>query len=287
MAQTAGNTALKVLIADDDPGVLKLLAARCAKMGLDVQTTGNGINALMMARRTSPDVLIIDVNMPALDGLSVCFRVLSQETKRIEVIVITGNPDPEIKERCESYGAVYGRKGPDLWNVIQTAVVETFPDADLDIDAAVQARPITAVPDRPRVLIVDDDPDVAQYFGSRLRKIGLDVLSAPNGVQGYRIAQREMPSVIISDVIMPEGDIRYLLWKLRANPATQNIPVFIVSARPFDTSAQADLRREVCGHAGAAQLFQKSSDMSALIAALQEHCSLSWRGGESAAAALS
>jgi CheY-like chemotaxis protein len=262
----------KVLIADDDPAVLRLIATRCAKMGFEVQTASNGLNALLMARRSAPDVLIVDVNMPELDGLSLCFHMLTQAKKEVEVIVVSGNADPEIKDRCESYGAVYGRKGPDMWNVIRDALVELFPNVAFESDERMLAAPAVEVRERPRVLVVDDDPDVMEFFGSRLRKFGVDVLFANNGVQGYRIARREMPSVIISDCYMPEGDIHYLLWKLRGNRATEKIPVFVVSGRRLDLSAEANLRRDVCGQAGAVRLFRKSFDMSELFAALQEHC---------------
>ncbi len=62
----------KMLIADDDPAVVRLLANRCTKMGFDVETATNGIQALVQARRSPFDVVIIDVNMPHLDGLSIC-----------------------------------------------------------------------------------------------------------------------------------------------------------------------------------------------------------------------
>ncbi len=56
----------KILIADDDRGIARFLATRCAKMGFEVQTAANGLQALIMARQNHPDVLIVDINMPEL-----------------------------------------------------------------------------------------------------------------------------------------------------------------------------------------------------------------------------
>ena len=64
----ASHKAPKVLIADDDPAIVKLLADRCAKMGFAVETAANGMQLLIKARRNHPDIMIIDVNMPELDG---------------------------------------------------------------------------------------------------------------------------------------------------------------------------------------------------------------------------
>jgi CheY-like chemotaxis protein len=102
----------KAMIVDDDPAVVAFLRSRCIAMGLDVQEASNGVQALMLARRDPPDVLIVDVRMPELDGLSVCARMLEPSRKGIDVIVISGTSEDEAFERCQSFGATYARKGP-------------------------------------------------------------------------------------------------------------------------------------------------------------------------------
>src|ERR1017187_9598422 len=90
----------KMLIADVDPAIVRLLADRCMKMGFTVETAANGMQLLMKARRSQPDIMIVDVNMPEMDGLSVCTRLLDPGSKPVEVVVVTGSSDPEIAERC-------------------------------------------------------------------------------------------------------------------------------------------------------------------------------------------
>jgi CheY-like chemotaxis protein len=94
-----------MLIADDDPSIVRLLASRCARMGFEVETAANGIQALLKAKRSKPDILIIDVNMPEVDGLSVCAHLLDPARRALDVIVVTGNQDAETLERCEGFGA--------------------------------------------------------------------------------------------------------------------------------------------------------------------------------------
>src|SRR5690242_7566668 len=87
----SGGRAPKMLIADDDPSIVGLLADHCARMGFDVETAPNGIQALIKANRSKPDILVIDVNMPEVDGLSVCAHLLDPETAPLNVIVMTGS----------------------------------------------------------------------------------------------------------------------------------------------------------------------------------------------------
>jgi CheY-like chemotaxis protein len=259
-----------MLIADDDPAILRLLADRCVKMGFKVETAMNGVQLLVKARRDHPDVLIVDVNMPELDGLSVCTRLLDPGRRPLEVVVVTGASDPETPERCESLGVFFGRKGPDFWKSIEAALTEIYPDTALKRDSEAAGE---EVPQRPRVLVVDDDPAIEQFLASRLDKFGVDTLYAPDAVHGFRVAAKEKPSVIICDNYMPDGDAQYLLYRLRATPATENIPVIVLSGRQLSELTAQTLKREINGKPGAVRIFRKSFDIQELFQALQKFCS--------------
>ena len=152
----------RVLIVDDDPAALKFLTDRCAKMGMAVQTASNGLQALIIARRTRPDALIVDVHMPELDGLSLCSRLLEPNQPGIDVIVVSGYSDADCSDRCDSLGAAFVRKGPALWSSIQICLHEMFPGMSVEVAAAAAAsRPSAQLRERPLVLVIDDDPDVA------------------------------------------------------------------------------------------------------------------------------
>jgi CheY-like chemotaxis protein len=262
----------EVLIADGDPAVVGALADRCASVGFEVRTALNGIQAMIMASQSQPDILIVDANMPEANGFDISARLLDQRCKRIGVVVTTGSPNPEMIERCERLGAFYARKGPDFWNHVVSALAEIVPDMAARLNELAMRPTCVDVRTRPRVLIVDDDPDVDFFLSSRLGKRGVDTLYAADGVQGYRIACQEKPSAIISDYFMPNGDARFLLSKLRSTPGTENIPVFVISGRRLDESTERSLAREICGRPGAARIFKKSFDTDELFGALQEFC---------------
>jgi CheY-like chemotaxis protein len=262
----------RILIADDDPSIVRLLADHCARMGFDVDTASNGIQALLKASRTKPDTLVIDVNMPEVDGLSVCAHLLDPDRAPINVIVMTGSRNPDTLERCEGFGAFYARKGPKFWEDLEAALTEIHPRMGGRIRQSGMAAPAPAVRRRPRVLLVDDDSDINRFLTSRLEKCGVDVQYACNAQQGFRMACRDEPAAIVSDYFMPNGDAQYLLARLRTTAATEKIPVIVLSGRQLNDITQQNLRREICGHPGATQILRKSADTGALFEALRKFC---------------
>ena len=113
IAKVSESAPPKLLIADDDPAIVSFLADRCSKMGFVVETATNGLQLLMKGRRTHPDLMIVDVNMPELDGLSACLNLLHPDSQPVDVIVITGSSDPETIERCGAWVCFMGIRDPN------------------------------------------------------------------------------------------------------------------------------------------------------------------------------
>lgn len=190
----------------------------------------------------------------------------------MDVVVVTGSRETETVERCEGFGAYYIRKGPQFWNGLGTALTELFPHL-ADSIKELHHQPVgTEMRERPRVLVIDDDFAIRQFLSSRLDKCGVELLFASNIAQGFRMACREAPSVIISDYFLPNGGIPYLLGRLRTTPETENIPVFALTGRDLGEVTEQRLMREVCGKPGVARIFRKSFDTNELFGALQKLC---------------
>jgi CheY-like chemotaxis protein len=267
----SSQEAPRMLIADDDPSIVRLLSDHCTRVGFNVDTATNGIQALLKASRIKPDIIIMDVNMPEVDGLSACGHLLGPDRAPVNVIVITGSRDPETLERCEGFGAYYARKGPNFWSDLEAALAEIHPRMAEKIREGrlPDAPPVRT---RPRVLLVDDDNDVNLLLASRLGKCGIDVTYAPDAPQGLRMACRDEPAVIVTDYFMPNGDALYLLTRLRTVDTTANIPVIVLSGRQLNDTVEQELRRSIRGRPGAAHILQKSGDPSVLFDTLQKFC---------------
>ena len=260
----------KMLIADDDPLSVRMLAYRCGRAGFDVDTATNGVQALIKATRSRPDVLVIDVNMPEADGLAVCARLADASQRPLDIVVVSGSRNADIVKRCEGFGACYVRKGPQFWNGLGAALTQLFPHLAGRIDQLRQQPVGSEMRERPRLLIIDDDPAVGQLFSARLDKCSVQLLCVPDVVQGFRMACSEAPSVIVSDYFLPNGGFLYLLSRLRTRPETRTIPVMVLTRRDVGEKVEQSLLSEVCGNRGVARIFRKSRDTDAMFAALQE-----------------
>lgn len=98
--------AYKVLIADDDRNLLNALTIRLLAAGYDVVGVQDAYQAVEQARKSWPDVLVLDVNMPAGDGFSVQDRVdRMAHLKGIPVIYLTGERSVRVRELFSSQHA--------------------------------------------------------------------------------------------------------------------------------------------------------------------------------------
>lgn len=94
-----------VLLVDDDPAILDSMKGALDKPNIEVVTARDGQEALRMARKAKPDVVVLDIIMPKLDGFSVLERLRDSVTKPLRVIIITGNEAKGHRKYAEIVGA--------------------------------------------------------------------------------------------------------------------------------------------------------------------------------------
>ena len=80
-----------ILIADDDPHIRQLLAFALRKAGLDVVESGDGDTTLAAVAAQPPDLLVLDINMPGMDGLEVCRRI--RATSDLPILFLSSRDD--------------------------------------------------------------------------------------------------------------------------------------------------------------------------------------------------
>ncbi|MGN6523553.1 MAG: SpoIIE family protein phosphatase, partial [Actinomycetes bacterium] len=102
---------------------------------------------------------------------------------------------------------------------------------EADVEAA---RLIPADADGPRVLVVDDNADIREYVAGLLANENYVVTTAVDGLDGLDLARQHVPDLVLTDVMMPRLDGFGLLRELHGDPATQHIPVVMLSARAGD-----------------------------------------------------
>lgn len=84
-----------ILVVDDDPDILRLVSIKLRLAGYRVVTAASGTEALEVARSGGPDALVLDVGLPGLTGLDVCFRLRNDvATARTPILLLTARSNP-------------------------------------------------------------------------------------------------------------------------------------------------------------------------------------------------
>lgn len=117
----------------------------------------------------------------------------------------------------------------------------------------------------PWVLSIDDDVDFSDALKCRLEAHGVAVVRAYDGMEGYRMAFSHPSSAILLDYNMPNGHGDYVLRRLKENPATADIPVFMITG-----VKDRNIERRVRG-LGAVAYFEKPIRFEALRGELAQY----------------
>ncbi len=97
--------AKRVLVADDDPVILRLIQVNLELEGYEVLLAHDGANAIEVATGEGPDLVILDIMMPRLDGYETCRRLKAQDSTRdIPVVFLSAKAQQSDIEKGQEYG---------------------------------------------------------------------------------------------------------------------------------------------------------------------------------------
>ncbi|PIQ88621.1 MAG: two-component system response regulator [Candidatus Omnitrophica bacterium CG11_big_fil_rev_8_21_14_0_20_42_13] len=117
-----------------------------------------------------------------------------------------------------------------------------------------------------KILIVDDEEDVLKGLEKRLSVAGYSVLKATSGIEAVAAAKRELPDLIVLDIVMPGMDGGQTAYALKEDPATKDIPVIFLTCL---------ITREETGQTSAAidgeYFIAKPYDPNGLLKEISKH----------------
>jgi CheY-like chemotaxis protein len=95
-----------VLLVDDDNAVLMTIGVRLKHMGYTVYTAKDAVNAVSAVRKNSPDIVVLDISLPAGDGFLVAERLQNMVSSgATPIIFITASENPVLRQRAAKFGA--------------------------------------------------------------------------------------------------------------------------------------------------------------------------------------
>ncbi|MBM81358.1 MAG: hypothetical protein CMJ78_12315 [Planctomycetaceae bacterium] len=167
----------QIIIADDERALTTVFAMRCKQLGARVKTYANGRRAHEMIKESKPNLVILDIDMPGEDGLSICQGMKASSdpaVSQIPVLIVSGRNDERTIQRCQQLDATYCQKSSNIWSHIKPFILDTLqleePKREV-IGRAQRSKP--AISMLGKVLCIDDDLAITRAIQLRLRQYGI------------------------------------------------------------------------------------------------------------------
>ena len=246
MGHATENNCPLILVADDEEDILLLIRMVLEEEGYEVATAPDGAQALRLANQRRPDLCVLDVMMPEVDGYDVA-RVLKrdEELREIPVILLTARTEPENVARGREAGADEYIAKPFVLEEFQEAVrallsarpsgngTAAKPEPELDLDLQPEPEPRGGA--GRFVLLAGRDHNLLDVARYRLELGGYEVAVAESAEQGLEMASELVPDAFVLDASQPQVDAEAVARLLSAKQQTKAIKlVTLANGAPFD-----------------------------------------------------
>lgn len=233
-----------ILIVDDERGVTDCFARILTLEQYDVHVAYDADAGLRDAEELDPDLVVLDLRMPAVNGQTFLARLRAHHAHRhTPVAIITGDyaVSDEVERKLDALGAQLYFK--PLWAEDLIGIVRRLLGSEHAEETGTDRH-------RLNLLLVDDCLEERTFYEFALER-EFEVLTASRGEEGVALACRTHPDVIVLDVNMPEVNGWEACARIKRDPATSNIPVI------FLTGADAPGLHEQASAVGALTLLTK------------------------------
>ena len=226
-----------VLIVEDNQVNQKVVASFVKRMGLCYETADNGEEAVAMSQEKAYDLVLMDIQMPGMDGYEATRRI-RQRHPDVPVIAVTAAAMIEDERKSLAAGMNEHLSKPLMWDSFTQAVnrwlqLPDKPEIHAMDQARSEAQPQTETVHehhRPSVMVVDDAKTNIKVLANAL-KHDYKVQVADSGERALAVlAQQSLPDLILLDIMMPNMDGYEVCRLIKNDPKTQAIPVIFVTA---------------------------------------------------------
>jgi CheY-like chemotaxis protein len=214
------------LVVESDFKSADLIRVQLEAEGFEVLHAASAEAALLLAVQQPLALITLDVMLPNMDGWEFLGRIKQvRELQRVPVVIISIAAD---RTRGFALGAAAVMQKPISRQELYDSLV------DLGVFPLSHGQAL-------KVLVVDDDPRAVELIA--IHVLGLDgsVLRAYGGREAIDAARRELPDVIVLDLMMPEVNGFDVVEALNEHPGTARIPILVVTAKRITTEDRAKL----------------------------------------------
>ncbi len=270
----------KVLLVDDDPDFVEATKVALRGGGYDVAVAINGEECLTKVKQERPDVIVLDIMLPDLDGYAICHQLKEDpQSSDIPILILTAiSAKPKGLGQVPAEIAAY-HKADDY------AEKPISPHGLLErveiLVSGGRGYPPSAAGEKPaeekrgkkgaRILVADDDPDFVDAVRPVLEASNYEVIVAEDGEECLEKAKDELPDLILLDVIFPAGKDGYTVCQeLREEGQTRSIPIVMLTSVGKEFS-QPEYAKEIAISHRADDYIDKPIEPKELLRKIEKH----------------
>ncbi|MFA5258180.1 MAG: response regulator [Opitutales bacterium] len=219
---------LKILTVDDSRAVRIIVKKAFKTYNVEIHEAANGVEGLAMAAKQLPDLILLDVTMPVMDGVEMLTKLKAEPAlKSIPIIMLTAEAGREMVLKIAKLG-------------IRDYIVKPFKEDVLNekVGRIIDLRPITetqskrkTLSDPCEILVVEDKPVIIQQIISGIHIPTWKVHGVSSTGETIDYCQKSVPDIIIISLSLPDEAAYTLFRLLRSNMKTKYIPVFALAVK--------------------------------------------------------
>ncbi len=219
-----------VLVVEDDHLNMKLMRSILGLGQYRILEAIDAENGLKLAAEQRPDLILMDLQLPGLDGLSATRRLKADpDLRHIPVIALTGlamdgDREKALEAGCDDYISKPIRMRGFLESIGRYQRRPSPPSSPRE------AHPLPAPSHQGRILVVDDDPKNVKLVAAILGASAYECLPAYGGREALQLAREKRPDLILLDIMMPDIDGYQVTRELKAALETAAIPIVMITS---------------------------------------------------------
>jgi len=213
---TAQPAESRILVVDDEANIRELLYQELTDAGYQVLQATNGVDALQVARNECPNLIILDLMMPGLNGFDVISDLRSDPTTSAIPILILS----VLEDREKGY-----RLGADAYLTKPLNAPEVLGTIEALLDRAARGE------GRKKVLVIDEDTSVVETLTRVFQEKGYEVVGVSDHREVLSRAREERPRFIVLDAVISKMNNYEILRTLRCASETQSAHIIVISVQ--------------------------------------------------------
>jgi two-component system cell cycle response regulator len=255
---------LKVLTIDDSKTVRIIVRKAFKPFDCEIVEATNGVEGLAMAAKSRPNLILLDVTMPVMDGIEMLTKLKSDpQLKAIPVMMLTAEGGRDNVLKIAKIG-------------VRDYIVKPFKEDALiqkagriiELKPATSAAKSRTILDPCVILVVDDKPAIVQQIQEGLSRTPWKIQGVQTPPEALEFCAQQTPDLVILSLALPDEGAFQLFRSIRANPLTKGTPVFGLTVK-IETSVQ-----EKAQDAGFTAVITKPIDIADLEAKMTKSMNL-------------